>query len=203
LTFKWNSQSKVVFCGLLTAVALIGWGYYQVSAILATWASSIASPPKVSVALVLGDITTGSSPGEHLRHRLDRALRLYQDGTVERLLVSGGGQPPEAEVAKEYLTQRGVPPERIWVETASCSTAENVHNSKRLLEARGVDEPVLVITNGAHLRRALHLANEAGLKGWGVAAESSMPHFHKEWLSIVREIAAQFLHSVWVSPPDC
>lgn len=71
--------------------------------------------------------------------RLDRAFDLYQTGAVDYILVSGGGQPSEAV-------------DRILIETQSCSTEQNITNSKVLLAKAGLPGPVLLVTH--RLKRA-------------------------------------------------
>lgn len=54
----------------------------------------------------------GAEPSPGLKERLEEALRLYRNGTVQRLIVSGGLDKPdfpytEAEGMQRYLVDRG------------------------------------------------------------------------------------------------
>src|ERR1700730_1292971 len=74
------------------------------------------------MAVVLGNrVNADGSLSPVLRGRVDRALALYQQGRVVRIMVSGGmgeqgedpGHYPEGRAMKQYLMGRGVPPDRI------------------------------------------------------------------------------------------
>ena len=56
----------------------------------------------------------------------------------------------------EWLTARGVPPERIILEEQADNTRENIGYSLALLSERGIDagDGVAVVSSGYHLCRA-------------------------------------------------
>jgi uncharacterized SAM-binding protein YcdF (DUF218 family) len=130
-------------------------------------------------------------PSPSLAERLDVAARLYQEGRVRYIILTGGVDTgntiSEAEVEARYLArQHGIPQEVMALETTSTSTAGNLRNARAILAERGW-ESVLLVTHGYHLHRALDLAQEEGVSAVGIAAESKvlfMPYH------VVREVAA-------------
>ncbi|KZL12641.1 hypothetical protein PsAD2_03947 [Pseudovibrio axinellae] len=73
-----------------------------------------------------------------MQARVQVALKLWRDGLVARILVTGGqvtgtGQL-EAEVMCEGLVAAGVPEEKIVLETRATNTGENVRFSIELLK---------------------------------------------------------------------
>jgi uncharacterized SAM-binding protein YcdF (DUF218 family) len=100
--------------------------------------------------------------------RVVYAARLFQAGKAPIILVSGGRMPwqvdfpPEADNIAILLEQLGVPAHAIVRETDSANTYENCVNSKRLLEARGAREALLV-TSALHMPRAFATCRSAGL----------------------------------------
>jgi uncharacterized SAM-binding protein YcdF (DUF218 family) len=100
------------------------------------------------------------SPSTATAYRLLEAERLYRLLGDPILILSGGAAgregegTPESELMRAVLVARGVPEERIWVETASPDTHENAILVGDLLEEKGVDQFVLV-TSQAHMRRAM------------------------------------------------
>src|ERR1700748_2281436 len=76
---------------------------------------------KADIAIVLGNrVNPDSSLSPVLKGRVDKALRLYQQGRVPRIMVSGGqgknegmGGVPEGMAMKLYLVAHGVPADRI------------------------------------------------------------------------------------------
>lgn len=100
--------------------------------------------------------------------RILHAWRLWRDGRVSRILVSGGNLPwqpsaaPESELIAAMLRELGVPPEAILLDTTSRNTFENAAESRRIWSAEGLGSGYLV-TSAAHMPRALAVFRRAGL----------------------------------------
>src|SRR6185295_10720573 len=67
---------------------------------------------KADVAVVLGTtVNPDGSLSPWLQGRVDEALRLYRNGQVKKIFVSGGidtDLPPEGDMMKKYLVEKGV-----------------------------------------------------------------------------------------------
>jgi len=97
---------------------------------------------KADAIIVLG----GEADG-----RPREAARLYRAGVAPLVFVTGIG---DAATARKVLLSAGVPPDRIVVEAASCSTIQNADFSRPLLGKSGVKR-ALIVTSSFHTRRAL------------------------------------------------
>lgn len=101
-------------------------------------------------------------------YRMLEAERLHNLLGGPQLLLSGGpagGVPegnPEAEAMKAELVARGIPEERIWIESASPDTHQQAVLVGRLLRERGVESFVLV-TSAEHMPRALGVFRAEGM----------------------------------------
>ena len=120
------------------------------------------------------------------------------------VLVSGGN-PDRASLAEARLMapllerEFGVVPR--WIEDASDTTAENALRAAAILKAASIDR-VLLVTDAAHMPRALRIFSRAGLTpiaaATGYAGQRSfapalmMPNVEALWLSnlAIRERAA-------------
>ena len=130
--------------------------------------SQLVNQPQTVIVLgckVHGDGT----PSVLLRDRLDTALDYWQEHQDVTILVSGGQGPDEPEAEADamaaYLEARGVPRRRIWRETESHNTAQNLALSRALLEEKGQDvSGCLVVSNGFHLTRVRLLWERVGEK---------------------------------------
>jgi vancomycin permeability regulator SanA len=121
-----------------------------------------------STLLVLGSKVSDGAPGNYVRGRLDTALRLYADGGVRRIVVSGNGRASagdEPAVMRDYLLIHGVPADRIGVDGAGYDTSASCRN----LRAAGVRDATIV-TQDFHLSRAIALCRHVGLDATGVEA---------------------------------
>ena len=99
-------------------------------------------------------------PSTATAYRLLEAERLYRLMDEPILILSGGPAGPEADGAPESesmkadLTARGVPEDKIWLETSSPDTHEQAIRVGERLQQEGVQAFVLV-TSLPHMRRAM------------------------------------------------
>lgn len=118
--------------------------------------------PRSDAAIVLGAALWRNEPSPALKERLDYALKLYEDGTVDKLILSGGlgglaSDITEAEGMKRYLVERGVPEDKLLLETEAADTFQNVYFSKKIAERDGLSSFILV-THDYHAARSLEIA---------------------------------------------
>src|SRR5262249_21560281 len=113
-------------------------------------------PEKADLALVFGHLNPKVA-ASRARH----AARLFNDGFVPRLLLSGGGQGTpgergEAHLMAEVARGLGVPEDALLLESSSRNTFENARYSKEVLREKGLLEAlstVLLVSCPWHMRR--------------------------------------------------
>jgi uncharacterized SAM-binding protein YcdF (DUF218 family) len=110
-------------------------------------------PSRIDAALVLS--------GDDY-HRLERAVALYQEGRVARLVLTGAGVGGDSALAmREFaIEQLGVPAEAILFEARSLSTRENLVFAAELLRQNRL-HTVALVTSRSHMGRALLAARRA------------------------------------------
>ena len=107
----------------------------------------------------------GSDP-----NRLTDAIRLYKNGQVKKLLLTGGSAAffsegkSETPLAAAYLREIGIPEEALLSEPESRNTHENAMYSAKLLEEIKTKEPLLLITSAVHMRRARACFRKQGIE---------------------------------------
>ncbi|QGG58731.1 YdcF family protein [Paenibacillus sp. B01] len=122
--------------------------------------------PQRQAAIVLGAALWNDRPSPGLQERLDQALRLYEAGRVDKLIVSGGldrngSKLTEAQGMRLYLVDKGVPKEDILLENRATSTYENLVFSREAGEKNGLSS-YLIVTHEYHAPRALDMARFLG-----------------------------------------
>lgn len=143
--------------------------------------------------IVLGAGVNGTTPSLSLQERLNTAYD-YLLTHPDTICVVSGGQGPgeditEAACMYNYLTLRGISPERILTEDKSTSTRENLLFSKAIIDGDAGESPtrVAILSAEYHLFRAKLMARDQGLEPILIPARTS-------WLSLrvnyfLREIA--------------
>jgi uncharacterized SAM-binding protein YcdF (DUF218 family) len=142
--------------------------------------------------VVLGAAQYDGVPSPVLASRLDHALELYVAGIAPVIVVTGGRADgdrfTEATAGATYLHDRGVPDESILRETTGRSTWESIAATARFLDARGLDDVVLV-TDPFHAARVDEVAEEVGLNASTSPVADSPIRGAAEWRRMVAETA--------------
>lgn len=157
---------------------------------------SVEDVPQDRVAIVFGaGLLWDGSAGPVLSDRVETAVKLYQQGKVNKLLMSGDNrfiEYNEPEAMRQYALERGVPDEDIVLDYAGRRTYDTCYRAKHIFQ---VDSAILV-TQAFHLPRALFLCNWFDVESTGVEANNR--YFLKRSLIYwnARELFANF-QAVW------
>ncbi len=126
--------------------------------------------PHRSAAVVLGTAkTVQGRPNLYYRYRINAAVRLWNAGKIDAILVSGDNSRKdydEPSSMKFDLIEKGVPAEYIAVDYAGFRTLDSVVRAERIF---GLTEYVIV-SQPFHCRRAIYLAEKNGQSVIGYCA---------------------------------
>jgi uncharacterized SAM-binding protein YcdF (DUF218 family) len=181
LVALWRSRtSRRRLAALTSAVVLVALLCLPITSYLALGSLEWPYPPLASrpadaaaIVVLAGSMWPTApdesrfEPGTDTLYRCLRAAELYRAAPCP-ILLSGGkvhpndAGPPLAEVMRDFLITLGVRPKDLVVESSSRTTYENAVDSARLLKDRDIHRVVLV-TDAAHLRRAVACFRKQGL----------------------------------------
>lgn len=154
-----------------------------------------ASARDADVAVVLGNtVQPGGQPSPRLAARLDRAFDCYAASTCRVLFVSGGvdaAGTDEAAAMRDYLLARGVPADRIVVDSGGVDTWATARHASAYMREHGYTR-ALAVTQYFHVPRTM-----LALKRQGVADVSGgYPAFFelRDVYSVLRELPAVALY---------
>ena len=137
--------------------------------------------PQRGVGMVLGAKTHPDRPSAFLAARLDLALELFKAGKIRGILVTGDGLERsnfETKVMREYLVERGVPPEQIVEDPAGFDTYDSCVRARDVF---GVTE-LTVITQDYHVGRAIAICELVGVDAVGVGDTTMLGRFPYNWV---------------------
>jgi uncharacterized SAM-binding protein YcdF (DUF218 family) len=133
----------------------------------------LTKPVPGDAIIVLGAKLIGDQPSTMLRLRLDEAIQLYSRGYAPAIIVSGARGPDEitseAAAMQHYLTDKGIPSDKIYLEDKSYNTYQNLFNSREIMREHGFRQAIIV-SNASHIRRSLVLAQQLGIEASGSPA---------------------------------
>ena len=143
-------------------------------------------------------------PSSMLRNRMKAALRFYEEqleaSGKPAFLIASGGQGPdevcsEAQAMKGWLTDQGLPEERLLMEDRSRSTEENMLFSKRIIESVRPGGLSAFCTTNFHAFRAGIKARRIGLDADGVTYQTEWYFWYnaavREVVGLLMEILAR------------
>ncbi len=151
---------------------------------------------RADVAVVLGaQVYPGGSLSTSAEDRVVTAAGLYRDGTVRRLIMSGGVDPngtDEARAMRDRAVALGVDPADIAMDPGGVNTEATVSNTVPMLrDARA--ERILVVSQFYHLPRLKLAYHAAGVEVLTVPARRSRPILQTPYL-VAREIPAFWMY---------
>ncbi|TGL86558.1 YdcF family protein [Leptospira congkakensis] len=144
-----------------------------------------------NIALVLGNkVEIDGSPSDRLQARLDRAVILYKEHLIQKIIVSGGlGKEgfDEAKVMKKYLVTQGIDADQIIEDNLGSTTEKSAQNLKIILGSN-FSESILIISQYYHLNRASFLVKKTGF----INIKTSYARYFeiRDFYSIFRETIA-------------
>ena len=159
----------IVFAALI--VIYIGKNIYDI------WSfSTVDQKCRADVAVILGAAVYDDEPSPVYRERINHGITLYNEGYVDRIIVTGGApdgsEVSEAEVAKLYLLEQGIPEAAVLTENTSTITQENLENSRVIMDENDF-ETAIIVSDPLHMKRAMLLAEDAGIKAYSSPTPST------------------------------
>jgi SanA protein len=167
--FSWRLAAPVLLAFLLPKLFVLIYAAPRIY--------TVDDVPAQRAAIVFGAGLYGDgSAGPVLIDRIETAVKLYQQGKVNKLLMSGDNrfvEYNEPEAMRQYALGLGVPNRDIVLDYAGRRTYDTCYRAAAIF---GVKSAILV-TQAFHLPRALFLCNSLGVESVGV--ESNNVYFLK------------------------
>jgi vancomycin permeability regulator SanA len=195
---RWVKIGTGVALGLAVLVCAAPYTWIKVAT--AGKIQTVADAPDAPVALVLGaGLNADGSPKPYLTNRLEDTLRLYRDGKIRAVLVSGDhGEVDHDEVAAmtSWLVGHGVPAGKVVADHAGFDTYDSCVRAYKIFGVRRA----LVVTQEFHAPRAVFLCREAGIDATGVGSPAPDNDFRYQVREVPAAIKATFDVVVGASP---
>ena len=124
----------------------------------------------VDCIIILGAGIWGDKPSPMLEDRLQEGIKLYQNNVSDKIIMSGDHgkkEYDEVNIMKNYVVERGIPSENIFMDHAGFSTYESIYRAKEIFQAK----KIVIVTQKYHLYRALYIANRLGIEAYGVGSD--------------------------------
>ncbi len=148
----------------------------------------IEDVPSTQAALILGSkVYSDGSMSDILADRIIKALELYDNGQVSKILISGDHgttEYDEVNTVKDYLLENDFEDEDVFLDHAGFDTYDSLYRAKHIFEV----ESVVIVTQEFHLPRAVYIGNSLGIETYGYIADRQ-PYIAARWNSIRESLA--------------
>ena len=130
--------------------------------------------PHHTTALLLGTNPKAKSgrPNSFYIQRIDAAVKLYEAGKYDRLILSGAGDEEgynEPVAMRADLVERGIPDSIMVLDEEGYRTINSVERAKKTYGA----DSCIIISQAFHNKRAIYQAQHFGLNAIGFNAADS------------------------------
>jgi len=169
LGFIWRLTLSLGVLGL--AIVVLPRSITSVYSLHRIYQQDDAPPNRLAIVFGAG-LRRDGTPTAILRDRVETAAKLYFDGKVEKILMSGDNRFDnynEPESMRQYALELGIPSDAIALDYAGRRTYDTCFRAKTVFQV----DSALLITQKFHLPRALFLCNALGLDAQGVEANNN------------------------------
>jgi uncharacterized SAM-binding protein YcdF (DUF218 family) len=129
------------------------------------------------VAIVLGAAISDGEVSPVYRERINHAINLYEEGTVDYIILTGGfgdgSFKSDSQVAKEYALSQGIPEESILIEEKSNITEENLEFSKEIMDENNL-KTAIIVSDPLHMKRSMLMAEDYNINALSSPTTTSM-----------------------------
>ncbi len=183
---------KIIFIILLLPIVLALLNYWWIAYVGSKMIlDGNAEKLKNRYVLVLGagkEYRMGKRPNYFFNGRVDAVVALRKSQPNCKIIISGisdGNHYDEANDLKKELLTRGVKDTLITLD----SDSKDTHASLKMFNKNYLYQPVIIISQKAHLCRALWMAKQMNINAVGYNAEG-WPKREPNWF-LIREIGAR------------
>lgn len=190
MLFKSNKFMKKI--GILISIVIV---LTVVAAVIIAYFGTRDRSGKADIGVVLGTtVYEDRTLSPYLRARLDAAVRNYQEGYFPLIVASGGlgiEGHDEATVMAEYMVAKGIPKDKVIIDSMGNNTGATAQNLKKIMDERGL-KSAFVITQFFHVPRSRLALSCMGID----PIYSDYAHYWniRDLYSVLREVPAFALY---------
>lgn len=147
--------------------------------------------------VVMGASQWNGRPSPIFRARLDHALSLYQKKFTPKFILTGGvGQGEimsESQVGKNYLIQKGIKEENVFIEERGHTSLQSLNQIIEILKNENL-ESVILVSDGFHMMRLKKMAKDLKINTYLSAVAIGSVNKLSEFKYVLRESCVYLLY---------
>lgn len=133
--------------------------------------NTITELPSAEVVIVPGAfVWQNKIISDIFQDRLETAIKLYKTGKVNKILISGDhgkNNYDEVNTAKNYLLEKGIKSEDIFLDHAGFDTYDTLYRAREIFQISSA----IVVTQKFHMPRVIYIGKKLNLNIFGYPAD--------------------------------
>ena len=175
---KKKKAVKIVLISAAALIVLAAAGFASIQLLVINTASpyirELDELEPADAVLVLGArVYEDGTPSPILQYRLDYGYAVYEKGLAPKIIVSGdhgSKEYNEVRAMKQYLLDKGVPEEDIFMDHAGFDTYDSMYRARDVFCVKRL----IISTQRYHMYRSVYIARRLGIEAQGYAAPDIM-----------------------------
>ncbi|MBR5490794.1 MAG: YdcF family protein [Oscillospiraceae bacterium] len=173
----WKKLKALII--ILTILLILGFALFLVMEIPVIIDSFGDKDVDADYIIVLGAGVRGSVPSLSMINRMTPTIE-YMESHPDCIAILTGGQGEDEDLSEalamyNYLTERGIDPQRLIMEDKATSTEENLKFSFDIIGDELAEATIGVVSSEYHLHRAKTMAKMLGVEVYGIPGRTSYP----------------------------
>ena len=167
-------KKLIKFMLLLIVIFIVGAfsiNFYMIKTSKINIVNNISNIPNdIDCILILGASIKEDKPSKMLEDRLLKGIELYKKNISNKIIVSGDHREDdydEVNVMKNYLIEKGIPSEKIFMDHYGISSYDSIYRAKKNYKAN----KIVIVTQKYHLYRSIYIAKKFDIEVYGVLAK--------------------------------
>ena len=181
---------------LITAIGTV----FSSLVMLWMWVAATYTPYDNATVIVLGCQVNGTEPSRMLADRINAAAQYLKENPSSQCIASGGRgeneQISEAQCIYNELVKKGISPSRIYLESQSRNTSENLAFSAQVIRENSLSKKTVIVSDRFHLLRAQFYADKAGLDASPLGCSTWFPLRFSYWAREVLAVTRYFIFGI-------
>jgi len=149
---------------LIVSVSLVLAWIFLIGRII--YCSGIDDSQRADAIVVMGASQWNGKPSPVFRARLDHALELYLSGFSDRIVLTGGvgaGEIiSEAVSGRNYLSDKGVRSEHMFLEEKGRTSKESLDGTAKISTDKDI-RSIILVSDGFHMMRIRKMTGDLGI----------------------------------------
>lgn len=188
---------KRKFFRIFLALIVLGLVFYACLIIKIYGYTNIDNAQNADAIVVMGASQWNGSPSPVFKNRLDHAFSLRKQGFSQNFIltggVGGGDKISESQVGKDYLMEKDIDRNQVFIEENGRTSLQSLTEVKRILKEQNFNS-IILVSDGFHMLRLNKMLKDLKINAYLSAVPEKFLSKLSEFKYVLRESRVYLLY---------